>query len=177
MENMKTAIASLTKTQKIAYEDLYNEQLRVYNPDEYHKAIEEKEKADDNYFKNSVERIQDEVKNFKNLYGIDAENWEQISTAKQDILQNTNAELLFKQNKLINDFANYYKTDLTNFKNTTQAKAAILDNFRESQVYKQVLDTITADDTKGGITIDKQTGQLITYANPEVRNKINSLLN
>lgn len=176
MDKMKTAIASLTKTQKIAYEDLYNEQLRVYNPDEYHKAIEEKEKADDNYFKNSVERIQDEVKNFKNLYGIDAENWEQISTAKQDILQNTNAELLFKQNKLINDFANYYNTDLTNFKNTTQAKAAILDNFRESQVYKQVLDTITADDTKGGITIDKQTGQLITYANPEVRNKINSLL-
>ena len=176
MENMKTAIASLTKTQKIAYEDLYNEQLRVYNPDEYHKAIEEKEKADENYFKNSVERIQDEVKNFKNLYGIDAENWEQISTAKQDILQNTNAELLFKQNKLINDFANYYNTDLTNFKNTAQAKAAILDNFRESQVYKQVLDTITADDTKSGITIDTQTGRLITYANPEVRNKINSLL-
>lgn len=176
MENMKTAIASLTSTQKIAYEDLYNEQLRLQNPEAYHKAIEEKEKADDNYFKNSVERIQDEVKNFKNLYGIDAENWEQISTAKQDILQNTNAELLFKQNKLINDFANYYNTDLTNFKNTTQAKAAILDNFRESQVYKQVLDTITADDTKSGITIDKQTGQLITYANPEVRNKINSLL-
>ena len=137
MENMKTAITSLTNTQKIAYEDLYNEQLRVQNPEAYHKAIEEKEKADKNYLKNSVERIQDEVKNFKNLYDIDTDNWDQISTAKQDILQNTNAELLFKQNKLINDFARYYNTDLTNFKSTTEAKAEILDKFRTTDIFNE----------------------------------------
>ena len=138
MDKMKTAITSLRSTQKIAYEDLYNEQLRVQNPEAYHKAIEEKEKADKDYLKNSVERIQDEVKNFKNLYDIDSDNWEQISTAKQDILQNTNAELLFKQNKLINTFAEYYNTDLTNFRTTTEAKAALLEGFRKSETLAQV---------------------------------------
>lgn len=137
MAQMQAAVLDLTNTQKTAYEDLYNEQLRLQNPEAYHKAIEEREKADKDYIKNSVERIQDEVKNFKNLYDIDTDNWEQISTAKQDILQNTNAELLFKQNKLINDFAKYYNTDLTNFKNTTEAKAEILDKFRTTDIFNE----------------------------------------
>lgn len=143
MDKMKNAIVGLTNTQKLAYEDLYNEQLRVQNPEAYHKAIEEKEKADKDYLKNSVERIQDEVKNFKNLYDIDTDNWEQISTAKQDILQNTNAELLFKQNKLINTFAEYYNTDLTNFRTTTEAKAALLEGFRKSETLAKASEIAT----------------------------------
>lgn len=143
MDKLKNAIVGLTNTQKTAYEDLYNEQLRLQNPEAYHQAIEEKEKADKDYLKNSVERIQDEVKNFKNLYDIDTDNWEQISTAKQDILQNTNAELLFKQNKLINTFAEYYNTDLTNFRTTTEAKAALLEGFRKSETLAKASEIAT----------------------------------
>lgn len=143
MAQMQAAVLDLTNTQKTAYEDLYNEQLRLQNPEAYHKAIEEKEKADKDYLKNSVERIQDEVKNFKNLYDIDTDNWEQISTAKQDILQNTNAELLFKQNKLINTFAEYYNTDLTNFRTTTEAKAALLEGFRKSETLAKASEIAT----------------------------------
>lgn len=173
---MLPIINSLIADQKRAYEDLYNEQQRLADPDAYIEASQQKQEEDENAFQNSVKRINEQVAKFKEKYGVDLSNWEQLSDGKKTVLQNTNAELLSKQSKLINDFAEYYNTDLTNFKNATQAKAAILDNFKESQVYKQVLDTITADDTKGGITIDTQTGKLITYANPEVKNKINSLL-
>ena len=166
MDKMKNAIVGLTNTQKLAYEDLYNEQLRVQNPEAYHKAIEEKEKADKDYLKNSVERIQDEVKNFKNLYDIDTDNWEQISTAKQDILQNTNAELLFKQNKLINTFAKYYNTDLTNFRTTTEAKAALLEGFRKSETLAQVSKIATE---KGWL--HNYQGNVLLDGEEEERNK------
>lgn len=176
VKTMLPIVNGLIEDQKQAYEDLYNEQQRLADPDDYIEASQKKQEEDENALQNSIKRINDQVAKFKEKYGVDLSNWEQLSDGKKTVLQNTNAELLSKQSKLINDFAEYYNTDLTNFKNATEAKAAILDNFRESQVYKQVLDTITADDTKGGITIDKQTGKLITYANSEVKNKINSLL-
>ena len=176
VKTMLPIVNGLIEDQKQAYEDLYNEQQRLADPDDYIEASQKKQEEDENALQNSIKRINDQVAKFKEKYGVDLSNWEQLSDGKKTVLQNTNAELLSKQSKLINDFAEYYNTDLTNFKNATEAKAAILDNFKESQVYKQVLDTITADDTKGGITIDKQTGKLITYANSEVKNKINSLL-
>lgn len=176
VKTMLPIVNGLIEDQKQAYEDLYNEQQRLADPDDYIEASQNKQEEDENALQNSIKRINNQVAKFKEKYGVDLSNWEQLSDGKKTVLQNTNAELLSKQSKLINDFAEYYNTDLTNFKNATQAKAAILDNFKESQVYKQVLDTITADDTKGGITIDTQTGKLITYANPEVKNKINSLL-
>lgn len=176
VKTMLPIVNGLIEDQKQAYEDLYNEQQRLADPDDYIEASQKKQEEDENALQNSIKRINNQVAKFKEKYGVDLSNWEQLSDGKKTVLQNTNAELLSKQSKLINDFAEYYNTDLTNFKNATEAKAAILDNFRESQVYKQVLDTITADDTKGGITIDKQTGKLITYANSEVKNKINSLL-
>ena len=176
VKTMLPIVNGLIEDQKQVYEDLYNEQQRLADPDDYIEASQNKQEEDENALQNSIKRINNQVAKFKEKYGVDLSNWEQLSDGKKTVLQNTNAELLSKQSKLINDFAEYYNTDLTNFKNATQAKAAILDNFKESQVYKQVLDTITADDTKGGITIDTQTGKLITYANPEVKNKINSLL-
>ena len=174
---MKTAIVGLTNTQKTAYEDLYNEQLRLQNPEAYNKAISEKTKADKDYLKNSVERIKNSVDDIKSAYDIDVDNWEQISTAKQDILQNSNAELLFKQNKLINDFAEYYNTDLKNFKDTVSAKEDILNRFNETKVYSQIQQIIESDpESIAMTTIDKRTGEILRFASAKAQKQIDDLL-
>jgi hypothetical protein len=133
VKTMLPIINSLIEDQKQSYEDLYNEQQRLTDPDAYIKAVEEKEKSDENAFGNAVKRINDAVEKFKEKYNVDIANWEQIEDGKKTILENTNAELIGKQKKLINVFAEYYNTDLENFKNTAEAKQAILDAFATSK--------------------------------------------
>ena len=134
---MLPIINGLIEDQKQAYEDLYNEQQRLVDPDAYIEASRQKQKEDENAFQNSIKRINEQIAKFKEKYGIDLSNWEQLSDGKKTVLQNTNAELLSKQSKLVNDFANYYNVDLKNFKDTTEAKAAILKNFRNSTALAQ----------------------------------------
>lgn len=134
---MLPIINGLIEDQKQAYEDLYNEQQRLADPDAYIEASRQKQKEDENAFQNSIKRINEQIAKFKEKYGIDLSNWEQLSDGKKTVLQNTNAELLSKQSKLVNDFANYYNVDLKNFKDTTEAKAAILKNFRNSTALAQ----------------------------------------
>lgn len=176
VEGMKTAIEELTNKQKDAYEDLYNAQMYEQDAEAYHKAVEKKQQADENLFKDSVQRIQDEIKYFSDAYGIDVTNWDNLTDTKKAILQNTNAELLSKQNKLINQFSEGYGIDLKNFKNTTKAKADILKKFNESKVYAQINDLIDSD-PKSTYSFDKNTGKLIgRYASPETQQKINAIL-
>lgn len=140
VKTMLPIINSLIEDQKQSYEDLYNEQQRLADPDAYIKAVEEKEKTDENAFGNAVKRINDAVKKFKEKYDVDVTNWDQIEDGKKNILENTNAELVGKTKKLINDFAEYYNTDLENFKNTTEAKQAILDAFATSKAGQAIND-------------------------------------
>ena len=150
MENMKSAIASLTSTQKIAYEDLYNAEMYKDDVEAYHKAVQEKEKSDDNLLKNSIKRIDDEIKYFNDAYDIDVTNWDSLSDTKKNILQNTNAELLSKQNSLINEFANSYGVDLRNFAKAADAKQAVLDNLSKSKAIQDVYDYLNQNTELGG---------------------------
>lgn len=137
VKSMIPIINNLIEDQKQAYEDLYNEQQRLSDTDAYIEASQQKQKEDESAFQNSLKRINDQVEKFKKKYGVDLSNWDKISDGKKEILKNTNAELLSKQLKLINDFSNYYNIDLKNFKDTTEAKAAILKNFRDSEALAQ----------------------------------------
>lgn len=137
VKSMMPIINDLISEQKQAYEDLYNEQQRLIDSDAYIEASQQKQKEDESAFQNSLKRINDQVEKFKEKYGVDLSNWDKINDGKKEILKNTNAELLSKQLKLINDFSNYYNIDLKNFKDTTEAKAAILKNFRDSEALAQ----------------------------------------
>ena len=137
VKSMMPIINNLISEQKQAYEDLYNEQQRLIDTDTYMEASQQKQKEDENAFQNNLKRINDQVEKFKEKYGVDLSNWDKISDGKKEILKNTNAELLSKQLKLINDFSNYYNIDLKNFKNATEAKAAILKQFRDSEALAQ----------------------------------------
>lgn len=144
MESMQTAITELANKQKDAYEDLYNAEMYENDVEAYHRAVQEKEKSDENLLKNSVKRIQDEIKYFSDSYDIDITNWDNLTDTKKTILQNTNAELLSKQNKLINDFANSYGVDLTNFAKAADAKQAVLDKLSKSQAAQNVRDYLNS---------------------------------
>lgn len=143
VKSMMPIITALIDDQKSAYEDLYNEQQRLSDPDAYIEASREKQKEDENAFQNSIKRINEQVSMFNEKYGVDLSNWEKIEDGKKSILQNTNAELLSKQLKLINSFSEYYNTDLDNYKNTTAAKAAILKNFRDTEMFSQATKVAT----------------------------------
>ena len=143
VKSMMPIITALIDDQKSAYEDLYNEQQRLSDPDAYIEASREKQREDENAFQNSIKRINEQVSMFNEKYGVDLSNWEKIEDGKKSILQNTNAELLSKQLKLINSFSEYYNTDLDNYKNTTAAKAAILKNFRDTEMFSQATKVAT----------------------------------
>lgn len=140
MEGMQTAITELVAKQKDAYEDLYNAEMYENDYEAYHKAIQQKEQENENLLNNSIKQIEDEIKYFNDTYGIDVTNWDNLTDTKKNILQNTNAELLSKQNKLINDFANSYGVDLRNFAKAADAKQAVLDNLSKSQAAQNVRD-------------------------------------
>lgn len=140
MESMKTAITELTNKQKDAYEDLYNVEMYEKDYEAYHKAVQQKEQENENLLSDSVKQIEDEINYFNDAYGIDITNWDNLTDTKKNILQNTNAELLSKQNKLINDFANSYGVDLRNFAKAADAKQAVLDNLSKSQAAQNVRD-------------------------------------
>lgn len=143
VKSMMPIITALIDDQKSAYEDLYNEQQRLSDLDAYIEASREKQREDENAFQNSIKRINEQVSMFNEKYGVDLSNWEKIEDGKKSILQNTNAELLSKQLKLINSFSEYYNTDLDNYKNTTAAKAAILKNFRDTEMFSQATKVAT----------------------------------
>lgn len=140
VKSMLPIINSMIEEQKQAYVELYNEQQRLANPEAYKEAAEEKVEADEKAFSNAIKKIDDAVKHFKEKYDVDVTNWEQIEDGKKAILENTNAQLVGKQQKLINDFAKYYNTDLENFKNITEAKQAILDEFATSKAGQAIND-------------------------------------
>ena len=137
VKTMLPIINNLISDQKQAYEDLYNEQQRLADPDAYLKASQQKQQEDEDAFQNSVKRVSDQIAKFKEKYGVDLTNWDKLEDDKKSILQNTNAELLSKQWKLINDFKSQYNVDLTNFKNAQEAKAAIVDQFRTTDIFNQ----------------------------------------
>lgn len=170
VKSMLPIINNLIDDQKQAYEDLYNEQQRLADPDAYIEASQEKQKEDENAFQNAVKRINEQINKFKEKYGVDLKNWEHIEDGKKSILQNTNAELLSKQWKLINDFGEYYNTDLKNFKDITEAKAAILENFGKSKAFAQIRDILIEDDSLGN-----NYGQLY-ISDEKSKKKINSIL-
>ena len=175
MEGMQTAITELVAKQKDAYEDLYNAEMYENDYEAYHKAVQEKEKDNENLLGDSIKQIQDEIKYFNDFYGIDITNWDNLSEIKKAALQNTNAELLSKQGKLIKDFGQLYNDDITNFSNAIKAKAEIQKHFEESQVYSKI-NNIIDNDSKSGAFLDKNTGKLKRYASPEAQEKINALL-
>lgn len=140
MEGMQTAITELVAKQKDAYEDLYNAEMYEKDYEAYHKAVQQKEQENENLLSDSVKQIEDEIKYFNDVYSIDITNWDNLTDTKKNILQNTNAELLSKQNKLINDFANSYGVDLRNFAKAADAKQAVLDNLSKSQAAQNVRD-------------------------------------
>lgn len=140
IEGMQTAITELVAKQKDAYEDLYNAEMYENDYEAYHKAVQQKEQENENLLSDSVKQIEDEIKYFNDAYGIDITNWDNLTDTKKNILQNTNAELLSKQNKLINDFANSYGVDLRNFAKAADAKQAVLDNLGKSQAAQNVRD-------------------------------------
>jgi hypothetical protein len=137
VKTMLPIINNLISDQKQAYEDLYNEQQRLADPDAYLKASQQKQQEDEDAFQNSVKRVSDQIAKFKEKYGVDLTNWDKLEDDKKSILQNTNAELLSKQWELINDFKSQYNVDLTNFKNAQEAKAAIVDQFRTTDIFNQ----------------------------------------
>ena len=140
MEGMKTAITELTNKQKDAYEDLYNAEMYEKDYEAYHKAVQQKEQENENLLSDSVKQIEDEIKYFNDAYDVDITNWDTFTDTKKNILQNTNAELLSKQNKLINDFANSYGVDLRNFAKAADAKQAVLENLEKSKAAQDVRD-------------------------------------
>lgn len=177
VKTMLPIVNGLIEDQKQAYEDLYNEQQRLANPDDYIEASQQKQEEDENAFQNSVKRINEQVVKFKEKYGVDLSNWEQLGDGKKTVLQNTNAELLSKQSKLVNDFANYYNTDLTNFKNAIEAKEDILNRFNETKVYSQIQQIIESDPESIAMTnIDKQTGEILRFASAKAQKQIDDLL-
>lgn len=142
VKTMLPIITGLIDDQKQAYEDLYNEQQRLADPDAYIEASQQKQEEDENAFQNSVKKINEQVAKFKEKYDVDLSNWEKLGDGKKELLKNTNAELLSKQLNLINDFAKYYNTDLTNFKNVAEAKIAILDKFRTTDIFNQAINML-----------------------------------
>lgn len=128
-EALSAAITELSAAQKDAYEDLYNEQIRLQDPDAYHEAVVQKEAENENYLSNSIASIEAEVKAIEEQYDVDLSNWNNLSESKKAMLENTNAKLLSEQISLINEFKNKYGIDLSNYKTTTEAKAAIAETY------------------------------------------------
>ena len=177
VKTMLPIINGLIDDQKQAYEDLYNEQQRLADPDAYIEASQEKQEEDENAFQNAVKRINEQIAKFKAKYGVDLTNWEQLEDGKKSILQSTNAELLSKQWKLINDFATYYNTDLKNFKNTTEAKAKILESFNTTAGFKDVTKMLDAGNSVGVSRYVYDKNSLIKIASAPVnRENINKIL-
>lgn len=177
VKTMLPIINSLIDDQKQAYEDLYNEQQRLADPDAYIEASQEKQEEDENAFQNAVKRINEQIAKFKAKYGVDLTNWEQLEDGKKSILQSTNAELLSKQWKLINDFATYYNTDLKNFKNTTEAKAKILESFNTTAGFKDVTKMLDSGNSVGVSRYVYDKNSLIKIASAPVnRENINKIL-
>lgn len=175
MKGMQTAITELVAKQKDAYEDLYNAEMYENDYEAYHKAVQEKEKDNENLLSDSIKQIQDEIKYFNDAYGIDITNWDNLTDTKKTILQNTNAELLSKQNNLINEFGQLYNDDASNFADAIKKKSEIQKHFEESQVYSKINDIID-NDIKSAAFYNKNTGKLERFASPEAQEKINALL-
>lgn len=175
VKSMMPIINSLINDQKQAYEDLYNEQMRLADPDAYLEAVKKKEEADENAFNDAIKRVQDEVDYFSDFYGVDITNWGNLSETKKAMLQNTNAELVSKQSKLINDFGQLYNDDITNFSDAVKAKAEIQKHFEESQVFSKI-NSLIVNDPKSMVSIDRNTGKALRFASPEVQKQINSIL-
>lgn len=175
-DGMKSAIDSYISTQKEAYKSLYNDAVYKSDTAAYTKEVKNKEKTNKDYLQDAIKDIENQTSVIEQLYGVDLSNWSKISETKQAILQNTNAELLAKQNSLINDFAKYYNTDLKNYKNIAEAKAAILENFRTSEAFTKARSVLLEDPTKSGVNFDRVEGKRILYAADEVRKEINSIL-
>lgn len=93
-------------------------------------------------FGQNIKKIKDEIKRFEQLYGIDLNNWEDLSDDKKEELKETNAELLKKQKELINEFNRSYNIDLTSFKSWAEAKTAIMNGLRIANPDKR--DTLAA---------------------------------
>ena len=155
MEGMQTAITELVAKQKDAYEDLYNAEMYENDYEAYHKAVQEKEKDNENLLSDSIKKIEDEIKYFNDAYDIDVTNWDTLTDAKKNILQNTNAELLSKQAELINKYKESYGVDLTNYKNTAMAKAAIAeklqDYFVRSETFARIRKYVNEHNLIGGM--------------------------
>ncbi len=175
-DGMKSAIDSYISTQKEAYKSLYNNVFYKSDTEAYTKEVKKKENTNKEYLQDAIKDIENQTAVIEQLYGVDLANWGKISETKQAILQNTNAELLAKQNSLINDFAKYYNTDLKNYKNIAEAKAAILENFRTSEAFTKARSVLLEDPTKSGVNFDRVEGKRILYAADEVRKEINSIL-
>lgn len=139
---MLPIVNKLIADQKQAYEDLYNEQQRLADPDAYLKAVQEKEEADEDALQDSIKRIDEQVKKFKEKYDVDLSNWDKLGDDKKKLLQNTNAELISKQITLINKYNELYGIDLRNFKNVAAAKEAIIEkintDFVRSNTFQQI---------------------------------------
>lgn len=139
---MLPIVNKLIADQKQAYEDLYNEQQRLADPDAYLKAVQEKEDADEDALQDSIKRIDEQVKKFKEKYDVDLSNWDKLGDDKKKLLQNTNAELISKQITLINKYNELYGIDLRNFKNVAAAKEAIIEkisaDFVRSNTFQQI---------------------------------------
>lgn len=175
-DGMMSAINSYISTQKEAYKSLYNNVFYKSDTAAYTKEVKKKENTNKEYLQDAVKDIENQTAVIEQLYGVDLANWGKISETKQAILQNTNAELLAKQNSLINDFAKYYNTDLKNYKSIAEAKAAILENFRTSEAFTKARSVLLEDPTKSGVNFDRVEGKRILYAADEVRKEINSIL-
>lgn len=175
VKTMLPIINKLIEDQKQAYEDLYNEQQRLADPDAYLKAVQEKEKADKDALQDSIKRIDEQVKKFKEKYDVDLSNWDKLGDDKKQLLQNTNAELISKQITLINKYNELYGIDLRNFKNVAAAKAAIIEkintDFVRSDTFAQVRKIILENDL-----VTSSNGILHWKDHPYAYHKINNIL-
>ena len=173
VKTMLPIVNGLIEDQKQAYEDLYNEQQRLADPDAYIEASQEKQAEDENAFQNAVKRINDQIAKFKEKYGVDLTNWDNLSEDKKKILQNTNAELLSKQNKLINDFEESYNVDLRNFAKAADAKQAVLDKLSGSKAAQNVRDYLN-DNTDLGADWAAHTP--VSAIPEKIQNEVSKLL-
>lgn len=173
VKTMLPIVNGLIEDQKQAYEDLYNEQQRLADPDDYIEASQKKQEEDENALQNSIKRINNQVAKFKEKYGVDLTNWDNLSEDKKKILQNTNAELLSKQNKLINDFEESYNVDLRNFAKAADAKQAVLDKLSGSKAAQNVRDYLN-DNTDLGADWAAHTP--VSAIPEKIQNEVSKLL-
>ena len=162
------------------YKELWDS-IRSNNVEEYSKAIDQllKKKTEyynqtannllQGYLNNNIAALKDEITAFEKQYDVDLSNWESLSDDKKKALEKTNAELLSKTKKLINDFKTIYLTDLTNYSNVMDAKADILWNFRKSETFSNTLDALGSS-----VTYDAENGRVvIRSADSEDHKRIN----